>query len=359
MAMRVKNVNGKMVTVQHRTIISNKKKIRDIYYTIMSAIPLFLMSALRYGIGTDFFYGYVPIFNWVLHDSPKQEMVEEGYIFLNKIVAHYTDDYQWIFVVTSFIYITCVFYALYKLSQELWYSVLLFFLSYNYFQSYNIIRQEMAMAIILIGFTFIEDHPDLKDYVKFIIIVLIAATFHRTAIVSLLFLILINIKIDIKSIAFFGILGVLIKSKFVETLLERAYFLHIRYYVYSGSETHSELPIQFLVFNGIFLVLMLYLDYKNKDLRDDRQWNTAKWLQFIAVFTYSLQGMIPYVTRMVLYFTFPQIFYIPNILVKHSSRVEKKWMYALVTFIFLIDFFYNYFMGYGEIRPYTSIFNKQ
>ena len=357
-AMNVKNVDGKMVAVKYKVISSNKRKIKDIFHTIMSAVPPFLMSALRYGIGTDYLYGYVPIFYWVRYDNPKQKEVEEGYILLNKLVAFYTDNYQWIFVLTSFIYIACVFYALYKSSKKIWYSVLLFFLSYNYFNSYNIIRQEMAMAIILVGLTFLQDEAKIKDYVKFIVLVLIASTLHRTALISLLFPIVMNIKVDTKYILVFSIFGLFMKNTFIELFIGQAYFLHQRYLVYAGNISHSELPIQFLVFNSIFLALMLYLDYKNKDLRNDKHWNTAKWMQFIAVFSYSVQGMIPYVTRMALYFTFPQIIYLPNILVKHGSKVEKRWMYGLVTLVFLIDFLYNYFMGFGEIRPYPSIFNK-
>lgn len=357
-ALKVKQVGEKLIYTENRKTKFNRNKGRDIAFTILASMPLFLLSALRYGIGTDYFYGYVPIFNWVLYGNSNQTQVEEGYILLNRIVCLFTNNYQWIFALTSLIYIGCVFYAIYKMSLNMSYSILLFFLSYNYLNSYNVVRQQMAMGIVLTAFVFLEDKPKLKNYIIYLLLVLLAGSFHRSAFIAMIFPIMMNIRTNALYLFFISVFILLIKDQVISFLLAHGSSIHQRYAVYIGSLSHSELSIQFLFFNTLFFLLILYIDIKNKNLKNDKQWNLIKWLQFVTVIFYSAQGMIPYISRVVLYFTFPQILFLPNAVNMHWSKKERKWMYFMITMIFFVDFFYNYYKGYGEARPYRSIFNK-
>lgn len=214
------------------------------------------------------------------------------------------------------------------------------------------------MGMVLIASIFLRGNPKLKNYVIYIFLLFLAGSFHRSAFIAIIFPVLMNIRINVIYLFSISIGTVFLKDQIISLLLSYGVGLHQRYSTYIGLITHSELSTQFLIFNILFFILILYIDLKNEKLRNAKQWNLIKWLQFTSVLLYSVQGMIPHITRVVLYFTFPQMIYLPNAVERHWSPKERRWMYFGITMIFIVDFIYNYSKGYGEVRPYTSIFSK-
>lgn len=70
---------------------------------LFSFLPMFLLSALRYDVGTDYMYTYTPTFIEMLTDSSAGYR-EIGINFIIRFIQLFTTEPQWFFVVTSFIY---------------------------------------------------------------------------------------------------------------------------------------------------------------------------------------------------------------------------------------------------------------
>lgn len=177
--------------------IVNKKVEKLIYiFTVGVAlcIPSVLAGMRDYSIGTDVLtYGNIWFYNAVGSDfkvyTNWATSSSIGYLYavINYIVAHFTINPHYFYFIYNFIENIIIFIAIYKnrdvvnvpLSMMTYY--LLF---YNLFL--NVLRQGMALSLILLGFSLLRE----KRYVSFLIIVYIAVLFHNTAGIAVIFLLL-------------------------------------------------------------------------------------------------------------------------------------------------------------------------
>ena len=155
------------------------------FFAILSILPLLVVMAFRYFVGTDF-GSYVMIFKY------GDDRVERGYILLNNLAHCFSDNCQAIFVISSIIICGCYFYIIYKESINPAYSVLLFVLCKDYFVAMNVMRQYLSTAIVILAIPFVKR----KEWFKAAIIFIIAFLFHKSVIIFLLLLIInsLNIK---------------------------------------------------------------------------------------------------------------------------------------------------------------------
>ncbi|MEV8000933.1 EpsG family protein [Pseudarthrobacter oxydans] len=144
---------------------------------IISFSILFLIAALRYGIGTDYWPRYAPLFERIHSgDVAGQEI---GYVLLNKAVGLVTDDYQGIFVVTSFITIALFYRFFLRMSINPALSVFIYVFGGTYLEDFNLVMQALAIAILVNTFEFALR----KQHLAFVLATLLAASFHSSALV--------------------------------------------------------------------------------------------------------------------------------------------------------------------------------
>src|SRR5699024_2887359 len=132
-----------------------------VLYLIYALIPFFLISAIRdKPVGTDvenYLRGYRGIREVKFKNIFELERWEYGYVILNKISSYITDYEQMILISTSLIVFIGTFYFIYKNSSNIYLSVYLYLTLYLYLISFNIIRQAIAMSILIMGFHFIRE----------------------------------------------------------------------------------------------------------------------------------------------------------------------------------------------------------
>lgn len=138
---------------------------------------LFLVAALRYGIGTDYFFRYVPLFERIQKgDIAGQEM---GFVLLNRAVGLFTDDYQAIFVAASFLTIALFYRFFLRMSTNPALSVFIFAFGGFYLEGFNLVQQALAIALLVNTIEFALR----KKHLAFVIVTLLAASFHSSALV--------------------------------------------------------------------------------------------------------------------------------------------------------------------------------
>ena len=159
------------------------RKNKRLMYSVIF-IWLFTLGALRgEGVGADY-YGYKSYFEIFskLKWFSSYASIERGYILLNKIISIFTDNYQWLLVVCSFLSLIGVIYFVKKQAFFPIVSIWLY-ISMGYYQAtFTRLRQAIAISVVLIAYKYAQE----KKFWKFILLIILASLFHRTALIAVL-----------------------------------------------------------------------------------------------------------------------------------------------------------------------------
>ncbi|WP_439021824.1 EpsG family protein [Bacillus thuringiensis] len=148
------------------------------FLILMVALSLILVSGLRNNIGDTYFYMHaynVTEFNWEHIQNNK----DKGFYIFQMILKGYTDDPQAMVFITALITNVLIVLTLYKYSRLVEISLYVYITSGMYLVSMNGIRQYLAAAIIFAATKYIFD----GNWKMYVLIVLIASTFHQSALV--------------------------------------------------------------------------------------------------------------------------------------------------------------------------------
>lgn len=138
-------------------------------------VVFFLPAAIRYGIGTDYFYIYVPGLDMVATTGENSQW-ELGFLTICKLVLYFDLPDQWLFGIASFL--TC-FFALISFPRKGFVWCVLGFAVVMYLQSYNAVRQELAVAFCLVAFV---HHLRQKNFLASVLF-LSAFLFHTSTVI--------------------------------------------------------------------------------------------------------------------------------------------------------------------------------
>ena len=159
--------------------VENKKA--KIFLQILSALPFFIVSAIRYDVGTDYLTRYAGEHQKMLIGKPITNL-EIGYRILLKICVLISESPNLLFAITSAIIICSIFFIIFKSSKNKALSIFIFFAGCFFFQSLNIMRQYIAVCMVIIFYQLLVD----KKYKYMIIPMSIAVLMHTTSIVAII-----------------------------------------------------------------------------------------------------------------------------------------------------------------------------
>lgn len=342
-------VIGKNLTKNVR-IKGNRGKglnVKIDFLKFIPMLPLALISGFRYGVGQDYFYTYVPIFNQAATGQLENTWGEIGYIYLNKIVAMFTNDYAGIFLVTSIIFIYLVFDTIYKESDNWTFSALLLVLMGYYFCFMNGIRQMLAVSILLFSIKYIRE----RNLIKFLLIIMLASLFHSSALLFIPVYFIYKLKIGPK------VMGISIATFYAFSSIVSKYVLNFvgvtKYSWYLDSVYKAERTgiIMILINVCILVFALLFNNDKKNDLFIKIQW--------LAVISMSFIGKIPVAHRLVWVFGLPGIILIPNVIESRKNKKEKFLLTLVISIIYIIYFVYTIGLkNSNNVLPYHSIFER-
>lgn len=150
---------------------------------LLMLLIIVIVSGIRGEMATDH-----PTYNEIFESVARMDFsdvlsrnfnMEKGYIILNKLISYISDSKVFYALVISAITMALEFSAYGKRSKIPWLSILLFFSVGEFFNSFNLIRQVLAVAICFFATKYINKSK--KDFFKYILLVLLATTIHSTA----------------------------------------------------------------------------------------------------------------------------------------------------------------------------------
>lgn len=312
-------------------------------------MPLFLLSLFagirKYNVGTDSgTYTKSFRYNIDVNNFSFGEHVEPAYQFLNYLILLYTHNYFWLFFITALIVVSSYLYIIKKLSSNYILSVFLFITLGTYTFFFNGLRQGLAMAILALSTPYLIN----KDFIKFLLIVILASLFHGTAliIIPFYFLLHLRIKITYKLIIIF-ITTYLSSSLLISYLAAN----NPRYEVYTQESERGGLVV--LSFN-ILMVLFLYIVSATDRHKTTINRDMGQLLQYYAMGTvfvipFAIQGLPPSgPQRMLNYFSWVLVLLLPSAL----QKINNVGVYILCIALSIIYFILttNSFSG---LTPYN------
>lgn len=328
----------------HTPSYQRGKKASVIFF---SALPLFLLAALRYGIGTDY-HGYIRSIETVSRHGVRGNY-EPLYGRIVTIILYLKLHPQWLIAICAAIYIYVVFISIFRDSPYPLLSIFLFFGSTYYFIGFNAVRQILGCVFLLYSLKYIES----KEFKKFLLCVLIAGGFHYSALLFVVVYFLAGIKFTPAKTFFFTVSFFSIESALIKLI--RILIVNTKYAVYlddfGGSFNPRSIPGMAV---QLAVLLLALIEYKPSP-----RYNACFGAQLIATWVTILGTAIPWSNRIKWIFGIPILWLIPAA-VEHIADGRKR---SFVVMGIVVCFgIYAYVMigifGSQGVVPYVSVFQK-
>lgn len=321
----------------------------DILWAVILVI-LMLFGGLRYKVGTDY-ESYCLMFSRICEDWNEilYGGTERGYVWLNRIVSLYTKDPQWIIFLSNAVVSWIGVHCLRKYSRFAPFSLFLFFTTLYYY-SFNLIRQGMAAAFVLLAFCYARD----RKWVRSMAVCLIACLFHQTALLMVPVLFLMQFRYQPSwYFVFFAIaaLCTLLRDQITYFLIATFYPNNLNYaqaYAYDFSPTQ-------VILCAIYMVLCLL--YYRVMLK--REQGNILYINFsILIFgIYTFFFWIPMWSRLNLYFIGLYALIVPEAVSCEKDRKTRALYYAVMLGILVFFYVAPSFLG-TDAYSYTSVFSR-
>ena len=317
--------------------------------SFFSALPMILIAALRYDVGQDYLYTYVPYFekvaNNMVNDSTR---LEYAYHLLNKLVVLMNGDFIWVFVICSFLFFCFTYAHIFYDSPQPGFSIFLL-VGMNYlFVFYNAMRQMVGCAILLFSIRYIRK----RRLIPFMLCVILAAGFHASCAAFAIAYWFARIKIKplwalILSAAV--VLGDDLIAQFIRFVASLTpYNIYFASIYDTGQTAYVMLAINavLLCFAGLFY-------------QDSEKYRMYFNFQLAATWITYFSGKIVLFLRFMWMFGLTSIILLPMAVEQLPKERDRKLLTALMVLMYVL--YTTYTVGVqnsNSVLPYQSIFSR-
>lgn len=327
--------------------IWKKKSIIKIFIALL---PMLVVSAVRYNVGWDYLDIYTNGFYMIGEGYMPHYFSEVPFDWMVGLIYNISNENpDWLFIICStitFIYITK---AIKEQSVNVVFSIALIFLIRYYFLTLNIVRQGIAMSIILYSLKFIKE----KNFKKYLLMILFATCFHLMSLVYIPIYFLCQINWKKKQNA---IILALIPVIAVTLYIFVAKFTKYGAYIESGIESNNLLLHEILL--GGFILFIATIEKKHVEIEKE-YFHIYYVLQVITFVIAICSKFLPLSDRIVWLFYIQNIVFIP-LIIKNVKSIAKKILLILIALsIMSINIYAQAVMTDSySIIPYQTIFDR-
>lgn len=320
------------------------------------ALILMVPAILRQETGNDYLR-YVEFFHLASIDA--YVPTEAGFNWLAKAVYGLCgyENYLLLFAIYAVMTILAMLAVIRQQAENFCFSFFLFMMFGYYFQSFNTMRYYFALPLSLLAMTCLLR----RQYAGFVILVLLASLFHKTALITLLLYPVAARrwkKRELAAAVVPGLAVLLLHEKAMELLLSL-------YPSWEGTvDLAAGTSISWVNIAKCLAVLLLAYYVKadeDPDTFRGRQLVMYRNCAYIGLLLYVFGWFIPEVSRICYYLTFTQIFYLPMLLSgfpeTEKGRRQKKLLTILVVaaaLVFFALFLRTAYRDTIKILPYKS-----
>lgn len=313
---------------------------------LVSIFPLIFVAGLRWKVGID----YLSYFSQYA-DRKKEWLIslqnfeEPGLNIIAKIGSMIYDDPISLIFGASLVTVGLYTWTIKKYSSNFFLSIMLFIFIGTWHGSFNGIRQYLAAAVVFAGHRYIYK----RKFWKYLIVVIIAMAFHRTAIIMLPVYFIANRKINMKNIMLVVVAVIAIRFSYDYLFQIMSFFKgkDTSQFAYMNSAVN---PLRIAV--TFAPLLIAFLGRKSIEYNRESQF----YLMFLvinAAFNYGTSGSA-YLARAAIYTeTYAALAY-SKLLVCFTERSKRLFIVIVLIFYFV---YWIYGLDAGEVIPYTFYFS--
>ncbi|WP_143315064.1 EpsG family protein [Clostridium sp. HBUAS56017] len=322
-----------------------KTKVKFNFTFKLALIIIFVFTAFRYGVGWDYKAYYNTIEYGVVTNIISRG--EYATIFLVDISRRIgiTNLY---FFVNTFITLFFLSKTIKRYSKDYWMSLIIYLcFPLFYLNSLSVVRSFAALAIVFYGFKYIEK----RKFVKYLILVVCASMFHKSALISIVFYFIFNL--NLKTPKLITILALLpIFSVGLSNIVIK--YLPI-YGVYTQNTSIQEGTKAIIIFIILAIILLIF---RKKIIAANTIVNGYYNIYFVGVSIYLMffsQGTMGH--RLSLYGTIFSVLLIPEIVSKFKSRKGRFIINISIYLVCIFMFLYMISVNAETYIPYRTIFS--
>lgn len=347
----------------------NKSRILSIVFSVIAIlIPSIIAGVRDLTVGRDIGVYVTPTIESALNsgfwDYMTNSTNEIGYSLLIYIITIFTDNVHVSLFIIQLLTITFIYLFAYKKRDKLqmWFVILIYLLSW-YCISYTMMRQSIAVAIIIFSTVFFER----KKYVKTALLFLLAMSFHVTAVLGILVYFIMYIysgKFSKKTTNWMT--AIILVCLVIATLFykELLYFLTNivnilpdRFYTYSLEYTAGKLYTNYseLLYKLFWIASAVFYMVKTRKMGNNAK--LTLMLLLIDFATFIVSWKIVNIGRAGYYFFYLAMFnLLPEITNLYKEKSKKKVLIYIAFILVLFVFWYWKFPvnSYSDTYPYTS-----
>ena len=328
----------------------NNKIDKSFVYCFLFFI-VFSFMGLRYGVGQDYFYTYVPSFQKISiygYDSN----VEYGWNLLNKFCSFIFDDYSFMFIVTAFIFVLFIFLSIKEYCTKIMLPIIIFIIGGYYFYSFNVMRQCITISMFIYSLKFARE----KKIIAYMLINLIGASFHKSGYIYLPLYFVLNKNFDNRLYLILFLLVLFLRFNIVEYISKLLIGTKYENYLtgYYANTTSDSLTVSQII-NIFMFALYTFLPRKDKI---DKNGIIFKNVHFLGVVFTTFIGIIPLMFRMTTIFYLIQFISVPYFYKHHVKSKYKIIVLGLIAGIYVLLFTNTLINNGNGIIPYKFIWER-
>lgn len=310
--------------------------LNAIQYDISGEIAIFVCSAIlifiagfRYYVGTDYGNYFVRYAyyrdHWIDY---LRAFNEPGIKVIAKFGSLIYDSAVTMFVIAALLTVGLCVWTIKKYSIDFCFSMLIYLLAGCYGGCFNGVRQFLAMSIIFAGHRFIYE----KKLIKYVFVIILAMSFHKTAIIMLPVYFIAGKGINFKTITATMIGSIVVRYSY-DVLLSGMSFLR-------GAEVSSNFTYAMTAVNPLriavtFAPLLVVFVGKNSNALQD---NETQFYVMFAIINAAISfatAQSAYLARATIFTEIYSTLMYPR-LVKVFDRKSKKAATTIICIFFLI-----------------------
>jgi hypothetical protein len=354
---------------------SIRRKSRFSFYLfsiIAIVIPSTLAGVRDTGIGTDTTVYVDIVFDRIIRVNSLEELyyvyssksltgvhIEFIYLLLNYLVSLFGDNVNWVYFFANLITCTFFYMAAYdnRKKASMW-LVMTFFFFLFYNQSYNLVRQSLALSMTIYAFKYIEA----KKWIKIVIWSIIILNTHATGLgFILLFAIhyICNLKskgirVFLTTIFFVGMISIYFLFSELLLFLISMGVIQDKFLAYFPLKGDSAISASIIIMYLLFVVLLLVV--KLWIIKNDKNLWYYIYNKIIGILLFNLSVISTYLFRFSLYINVMDCIIIPRTLHLLSPKKNKTVILHVLTILLLISVWLWQIIinNDNETYPYTS-----
>lgn len=352
-------------------LVYKPTKIKKIIFLSISFLQMFLLSVFRLNIGYDYQMYVEGFYRMAMSGFSDMNYLdwEIGFVLFTKIVAFFTLNHYIYLGIISFFCLGSSAYFIYKNSKMVCLSTILFINLYFFYLNMNFLRQSIAISIILFSWSFLKRNK----FIPYILIVLLAATFHSTALIMIPLYFIVKIK-PTKVLTFlycYGLLFFYISSKGFINLLTDIFYQDYKNSIFLQglSFLYALLPILVLIVTIIFRTELLKANKYNQYLIHFVYLTT---FLMIIMSRHAILERLSYYSYIFFIIIIPEIVVLsPNLIIKEAEdaicleqpyhkrelrRLERKKQRIILLFTIIVLILTSAYNAYGMLEGVHGVF---